>query len=458
MALVALAIVGVLAMAALSIDVGTLYQASAEAQRAADAAALAAAPVISLSGITGDPSNSTSSWQPVCGGASSSATLAAMNVAQQNLIGGNAASTVTVYYGTSGGATSTTCTGASSDFGFNPVVKVYVQQAKLPTFFARVFSLIPSGTSSNSGVSATAAAEAFNPSGSGTPKSSAMIPVQPRCVKPWIVPNRDPGNAIAPHNFVSPTDGSIVNKGVFQLGGGVIGETFLLGADCVPGAADCEVSTGHILNNPPQWISPGPPAYLQYVPALVQGTPSAAPSCANGNVYQEAIGGCDQTTVYTCGTSSATPGATQADLTENPVNPAATTGDTSTAAQCLIHQSAGGGEDIIDDAPGTFPFPIKAGDENLLVTNGLAKKDDVITASNSVATLPIADFSGGATLTGTQPAVTIVGFLQVFIKSVDTTTGNINVTVLNVAGCGNDAENPAVNGTSPVPVRLITPP
>ena len=36
-ALVALAMVGIISMAALSIDVGTLYQAKAEAQRAADA-------------------------------------------------------------------------------------------------------------------------------------------------------------------------------------------------------------------------------------------------------------------------------------------------------------------------------------------------------------------------------------------------------------------------------------
>ena len=56
-ALVAMAMVGIIAMAALSIDIGTLYQAKAEAQRAADAAALTAARVISISGITGDPNN-----------------------------------------------------------------------------------------------------------------------------------------------------------------------------------------------------------------------------------------------------------------------------------------------------------------------------------------------------------------------------------------------------------------
>ena len=69
-ALVAAAMVGMISMAALSIDIGTFYQARAEAQRAADAAALAAARVISLSGMTGDPSNTTGSWGPTCGGSS----------------------------------------------------------------------------------------------------------------------------------------------------------------------------------------------------------------------------------------------------------------------------------------------------------------------------------------------------------------------------------------------------
>src|SRR6202051_190777 len=73
LALVAVSIFSIIAMAALSIDVGTLYQASAEAQRSADAAALAAARMISISGITGTatPATDTTSWQKICGGASS---------------------------------------------------------------------------------------------------------------------------------------------------------------------------------------------------------------------------------------------------------------------------------------------------------------------------------------------------------------------------------------------------
>jgi len=56
-ALVALAIVTLLAMAALAIDVVTLYVAKGEVQRAADAAALVAAKAFVDSGVTSDPNN-----------------------------------------------------------------------------------------------------------------------------------------------------------------------------------------------------------------------------------------------------------------------------------------------------------------------------------------------------------------------------------------------------------------
>ena len=112
MALVALALTAIVVMAALSIDIGSLYQAKAEAQRAADAAALTAARMISISGVLGDPTNTSNSWQTICGGATSPATLVAINVAQQNLINGAAVSSanVSVLYGAgSAGASSTDC-------------------------------------------------------------------------------------------------------------------------------------------------------------------------------------------------------------------------------------------------------------------------------------------------------------------------------------------------------------
>src|SRR5580704_137226 len=197
LALVAVAIVSIIGMAALSIDIGTLYQAKAEAQRAADAAALAAARVISISGITGDPNNNAGGWKPTCS-ATGAATVTATAVAQAqwNFVGGAPASTVKVTYGPGAGATDcSTVLATTPSFAVNPTVTVYVQQATLPTFFGKIFGLITGGTSTNSGVSATATAEVFNPSNSGTFASGGqMVPVQPRCVKPWIVPNKDPLN------------------------------------------------------------------------------------------------------------------------------------------------------------------------------------------------------------------------------------------------------------------------
>ena len=64
---VAIAMVAIIGMAALSIDVVVLYLARQEAQGSADQAALAAARILSVSGITGDPTNTSGHWGAICG-------------------------------------------------------------------------------------------------------------------------------------------------------------------------------------------------------------------------------------------------------------------------------------------------------------------------------------------------------------------------------------------------------
>ena len=322
-------------------------------------------------------------------------------------------------------------------------MQVQIVRGGLPTFFSRIWS-----RSTNS-VSATATAEAFNSSASGTFAPNGIVPVNPRCVKPWVIPNEDPGNP--GKTFVNVSNGLITNQGI-QVNGagtGVIGESFAFVADCQTGNPNCRHGAGNgLIDNPPSYNKQGPGLTLDYVPALMVAPPGAiaVPGCATGSDYQGAIAGCDQSTVYACGIIG---GGAQADLT---FNPGKASGDTATATQCLIHQGAG--QDVLNSA--VFPFQIQAGLGNPVVTIN-AK----ITSSNSIVTVPIYDDTQGTTnpvqFTVDQPAVTIVGFLQVFINGVDP-SGNINVTVLNVAGCSNTAtaSTPTVSGTSPVPIRLIT--
>ena len=167
--LVAISLLSLLGMAALAIDVSTLYMAHGEAQRAADAAALAGARMFALSGYTSASSTLTAS--DICQtsavpGAAAAANRQAEAVAAQNLVAGQPAAVQSI-----------TCTLTAA----NPQIAVTVRRTALPTFFGRIW-----GGATNS-VTATAVAEAYNPSGSAAP-------VQMTGVKPWLIPNCDPTN------------------------------------------------------------------------------------------------------------------------------------------------------------------------------------------------------------------------------------------------------------------------
>jgi len=464
LALMALALFSIIAMAGLSIDVGTLYEASAEAQRAADTAALAAAREISISGITGaaTPANQTSSWQQICGGAGSIATEAAVAVAQQDTVGGTPvpSGSITVTYSVGGaGGGATDCSTLAAGFGVNPEVTVKVTQPSLPTYFSRIWGR------TGSSVSATASAEAFNPSNSGSYTSGgAVVPVQPRCVKPLLVPNFDPlnpgGNTCTACNpFVSATNGSITNQGILAAGSGVIGETFWLMPDCRHNGATCTLRSTTPQANYSQAgnlrIPPRP--NLDYLPGQASYASAAIPACGSGgDSYAQAIAGCDQSTQYQCGV----PQANVVDLSVNPGR-----GDTTDGAECLIHQGTTNsdnltalGQDVLQPPfpatpPPNYPFQIQAGTSNPLT----GVQGSLVTSSTSIVSLPIYDSSAVTTFGAGNTNVTVIGFLQVFINYVDG-NGNMNVTVMNVAGCSNSASGTALTGTSPVPVRLITPP
>ncbi len=184
------------AMAALSIDVVTFYTARSEAQVAADSAALAAARVLANSGMTSSTGTTTNTF-PVAATETLAATIATQ-VAQQNPVGGStlAASQISVSFSND-----------SSPVLNNPLVTVKVTRTNLPTFFARIW-----GTTAVT-VSASATAEAYNPSG-----LASAVPVAPACVKPWLLPNMDPSLTSANGEIFDPSSGAIQAPGLFPTG------------------------------------------------------------------------------------------------------------------------------------------------------------------------------------------------------------------------------------------------
>ncbi len=182
-ALVALTIVTLLAMAALAIDVVTLYVAKGEVQRAADAAALVAAKGFVDSGVTSDPANT--SLQTL---AENMATAGINAILPQNKVAG---------------AAPVLANAPSFDFTThpgNPQVTVTLQRTGLPIFFARIWRRAAAT------VTASAKAEAYNPANSQTATGN-FIPITLKDIKPLLIANKDPNNGGNP--FIDATTGVV---------------------------------------------------------------------------------------------------------------------------------------------------------------------------------------------------------------------------------------------------------
>jgi hypothetical protein len=398
--LVAVSLVSLLAMAALAIDVVTLYVARSEMQRAADAAALAGAKAFVDSGVTslgpGDPNLAT-----VQGLAQTMATTIINSIVPQNRIQG----------------TPPVLVGAPA-FDFtrpgNPQVSVTLQRADLPTFFSRIWGRTLST------VSATAVAEAYNPGNAG----AGYPPIAPKCVKPLLVANQDPKGAPG-SLIVDPVSGVPVATGV-------VGEPALL--------------------RPCTGACPPVPGALQFRPALVNpGTANLCPSTCTppATDYETSIECCDSAnppaTQYTCGTVAPVP---PVNIDALLIDPTLSNG-TNNGLQCMTNNPA---EDTVDPASlleltaGTGPARITAGSG--------PQNGNLVTTSRSIATFPIVENLSATPLH-------VVGFLQVFV---DKLVGappfptSYPAHILNVIGCGNaPGAGPPVlgGGYSPIPVRLI---
>jgi hypothetical protein len=423
-AVVMLFVVG--AMAALSIDVVTIYTARSEAQLAADAGALAGARVFANSGVTSDASRRSTR------NARNLATMIATQVASQNVVGGRTLKTteVTVTFPNVG----------SQAFDTNPHVTVQTQRTDLPTFFARIW-----GRTANT-VTASATAEAYNPSGANR-LGETTIPVAPICVKPWLLPN------------INPT-GTSLTTAIFDSSGAIVSPTLVgkgwpntintNGIYSLCNGGDCSLGNGGITPVAPGAYYPGAIDAADF-PAPTQ----ALPACSSGftTPYQFAVAGCVQQPILCGANSSINIDTTSYGTTRD--------ADTVAAAQCLIHYvTSPGDSDSIDQTtiPIRPPLQFVAGNQNPVT--GAVGNDVMV--SDSLVTIPV--INNPLPNTPTNP-VQVIGFLQVFLNpsassSMPPPNNQIPATIINMAGCGTSATGQPIlgNGASPVAVRLISPP
>jgi hypothetical protein len=397
--LVVISILSLLAMASLAVDLVTLYVAKGQIQHAADAAALAGAKAFVDSGVTSSNSPSASLLATSMANAYVNATL------PNNLVAGTAPTLVTtlVQISNNGG-------------NGNPYITVALTQTTLPTFFARIWGV------RFASVSATATAEAYNPSNWQT---TTNVSVAPKCVKPLLVSNIDPNPPGTP--FVDPTTGAVEAN--------VLGEHVTLASACNPGPCSAPIT----------------PSAGAYFPAVVSGASTFCPSPASSSScnslaggYQQSVQCCDST-VYACG--GGVPNAT-VDTTTTGIPTA-----TQAGLQCAIHASNNGllqGQDAIDVSNFTSssgPMQITPATE----PSGLAA-GSLVNTSNSIMTFPIF-----VPLIGNH--VIVVGFLQMFVNQ-SGSPADFDGYIVNVVGCSNSNPSASISGggISPVPVRLITPP
>jgi hypothetical protein len=402
--LVAVALVSLLAMAALAIDVTTLYVARGEMQRAADAAALAGAKAFVDSGIT--PLPTTDPGFPARRIlAQNMATAVVNSILQQNKVSGVPPVLV-----------------GALVFDFtthpgNPQIAVTLQRTDLPTFFSRIWGR------SLATVTASAVAEAYNASNSQA-SSGNYVPIAPKCVKPLLLVNKDPASNL---QFIDPATG-------LQIAPNLTGEFLTLNQACTkPGVGTCQTVN----------LPANPPAAGTFLAAQV--TPNAnnlCPACQGATDFEQSVECCDFNN-YSCG------GAVPLANVDLLIRHGQFRNETNNGVQCLINKPSQDTLDPSDLIAGTGPARITAGSG--------PQSGNLVTTSRSIATLPIIDTTNPIPGTG---RVRVIGFLQVFLEDVAVVGGNaqIQAHILSVVGCGNNPSAGAPvsgGGVSPIPVRLI---
>jgi Flp pilus assembly protein TadG len=447
--IVAVGMIFILGMAGLAIDLASLYVGRSQAQRAADAAALAGAQALVVNDCVPDSTGT------ISGACISIAQTQAADVGNSNLIAGDSPSIkstdVTVDTSVPNDPQVTVYAGRGTYNGSN-------HNNPLPTFFMKIFGV------DTASVSAKATAEAFNPSGSG-------MPIGVQCVKPWFFANCDPNytSTSSPNPDCSPSTGpfvtvvsgkaTVARSGSYQSGTGVIGEPFTM----KPGSPGSAAAPGQY--------------YAAFIPTTTT-VPTYCPSCAktgggsgkgtgSAAVYRANIECCN-TNAVVCGVNDVTIQSSAGNMV----------GPTNQGVQCLIQQGNNCGQDYLDgiSSPCTAPssppkanqipnyastnphFTIIPGANN----NTWAGQTSVpMTSSNSVVAVPI--YKG--VLHSGQNSVEVIGFLKVFLQYVDKKDqGTVYGYIMDVTACGSGGSGSG--GTGPtnvisgaagqtIPVRLI---
>jgi Putative Flp pilus-assembly TadE/G-like len=435
-----------LAMTAIAIDVVTLYVARNEAQRAADAAALAGAKAFVSTGYT---SNLIGFSGTVCSGGSPGTGLADQQaqatLASNPVLGVAPTLTTSCNLGTGGTLSS------------NPQITATVTRANLPIFFAKVLGVF--GSVAVPSATATATAEAYNP-------SNGVAPIQVSGVKPWLIPDCPPSTSPPPNTancatpyFVDVNNGSIVNSGAF------IGTTIYL-----------SLNSGGNLN---VTTAPGSPTSYEFYPLSIPISPPT-PMCASttrlgctnapGPYYDNIA--CFNPFTFQCGQQIG-PTSTPSIPIDNRIWTGFLQSRTDQGTQCLIHTNASvnytgscSAHLLEQDC-----FSPQGVGKPVLIQPGSANPDpsfstvSYISRSDSVVTVPLFD---GGNLCSSNPCsgnATVVGFLQLGIIQDGCPSGptcgpgpaKVQAIILNASGCNTGATAPPVSGggVSPIPVRLI---
>lgn len=419
---IAVGMVFILGMAGLGVDLASLYVARSQAQRAADAAALAGAQYWATNGCASGINGNISS------GCQTMAIERAEAVGDKNLIAGVSPSiqdTDITFPSLSTSDPQIHVVAARNTAHGNP----------MPTFFVKIFGI------DTANVSASATAEAYNATGQAAPIGS-------KCVKPWLLPDCDPNTLQStPNPYCQDSKGNTDAGSYFTSTGvdqSIIGQTITL----KPGSPSSA-------SGPSEFY----PVYVQPASNSV----SSCPSCASnqvssgsnsGDLYRQNIE-CCMTQPLVCGSM------TIESINGNMVGP------TSQGVECLIHEGTGntGGQDTYDPSTGV----ITAGSSNPYGLTG------AISTSDSIVTVPIYDGQvlcpGGSTSSNgtcnTSLSVQVEGFMQLFIKDVGAPQGTVTAYVMALVSCsggvsgsgdngGGGSPQPVIGSSSvAIPVRLI---